>query len=393
MKNTHILMVCIVMILIVESCKKNTAEEPIIIKSFSPTTGQSGNIVRIVGSGFGNSASASKIFFNGVAAVINSLNDTLIATTVPPNVTSGKISFTLDGRSATSTNDFVLLPGSWVRKADAPFLPRGLASEFTIGNKGFVGAGISGTYDSIRNFSDWWEYDPAVDQWTSRAAIPFSAGFTQGASFGINDKGYLGAGISNFIPTKELWQYDTTTNIWVRKTDYASQGFYAVIGLSTGNKGYVGAVTNSYWWEYDPAIDQWTQKSDYPGDLDINAKGLVINTKIYYGLVGGVGWWEYDPAADHWTRKSDYPGSVIQSVYGSYQLIACFTIANKGYVIASTECWAYDPALDLWTRQAFFTDYRSSGVAFSIGRKGYYTTGSDLQGNDKNDLWEFTPSN
>jgi IPT/TIG domain len=403
-KNAHILMVCIVMFITVESCKKDTAVAPILIKSFNPTIGETGDRVRIMGSGFGNSISSSKIFFNGVEAVITFLDDTLISAIVPPNATSGKISVTLDGRNVTSTNDFVLLPGNWLRKKDLPFSPRWYAYGFSIGNKGYVGAGQAlFTNVAGSNLTDWWEYDPFEDQWISRTAIPFSGGLEWGVSFAIGDKGYLGIGMTDSVLTNEFWQYDTTANKWTRKADFPGNWKVGAIGLSIGNKGYVGLGLNYDdsvggnwtpgvdWWEYDPVIDQWTQKSDIPVFGEVFPSGLVINKKIYLGM-GEVtfgyyqSWWEYDPASDQWTQKSDYPVSQILQEYA-----VGFTIGNKGYINGIKECWAYDPALDLWTKQSFFTDFRDDGVSFSMAGKGYYATG---YGDDilENDLWEFTPS-
>ncbi|MEO6963609.1 MAG: hypothetical protein ABIY90_16680 [Puia sp.] len=341
MKNAYTLLFCSIMFLIVESCKKNTAEE---------------------------------------------------ATVLPQPVVVPKI----------------ILPGSWLQKADAPFLPRYLACGFSIGSKGYVGAGQTPDTGSVSYFTDWWEYDPTADHWTSRASIPFSNGFWAGVSFVINDKGYLGIGNTDSVLTKQLWQYDATANSWTRKTDFPGNWKSGAIGLSIGNKGYVGLGANNNdsvnnpqyptggrdWWEYDPAIDQWTQKSDFPGPSKEFLIGLVINNKIYLGLgevYGGnfASWWEYDPAADHWTQKSDWPGLGAED--GGY--LAGFTIANKGYVVGQTKCWAYDPALDSWTQQAFCTDLRSHGVAFSIAGQGYFTTGWNVLNNyqTQNDLWEFTP--
>ena len=169
--------------IILVSCRKNELENKIIITSFQPSKGATGNIVNINGNGFGNSISTFKLFFNGKEAVITTLNDTLITTTVPQGTTTGKISVSSNEKTASSEDDFVILPGIWVRKADLPFTGtpsafnggpgRLTASGFSIGNKGYTGAGHSPNKDGVGPIlKDWWEYDPNPNHWTRRGDIP-----------------------------------------------------------------------------------------------------------------------------------------------------------------------------------------------------------------------------
>ena len=55
-----------------------------------------------------------------------------------------------------------------------------------------------------------WEYDPADGQWTRRTSHPDGRRFA--TAFSIGDKGYLGAGISFLLPSspfmKDLWEFD-----------------------------------------------------------------------------------------------------------------------------------------------------------------------------------------
>jgi len=107
--------------------------------------------------------------------------------------------------------------------------------------------------------------------------------------------------------------------------------------------------------------------------------------------MGGFGyrdWWEYDAATDTWTKKRDFPGKMAWGASG-------IVLANRGYIMgAGTECWEYVPSSDSWAQKAFLGS-RYMGVAFGIGDKGYYVTGTtgvtDAAGILAEDVWEFSP--
>ncbi|HXB28218.1 MAG TPA: IPT/TIG domain-containing protein, partial [Puia sp.] len=123
------------MIFILAACSKNGTPQ-IKIFNFSPTSGTTGNTVTITGSGFGSTNPATA-YFNGVAAKPDSQSDSVIIVKVPTGATTGKISLTINSQNATSTNDFIILPGAWIRMADLPILSgRGIGVGFSIAGKG-----------------------------------------------------------------------------------------------------------------------------------------------------------------------------------------------------------------------------------------------------------------
>jgi hypothetical protein len=77
------------------------------ISSFSPTSGPVGTSVRINGSGFGG---ATAVRFNGVAAASFTVNaqGTRIDTKVPSGATTGRITVTTPGGTATSATNFTV---------------------------------------------------------------------------------------------------------------------------------------------------------------------------------------------------------------------------------------------------------------------------------------------
>ncbi len=78
---------------------------PPTISDFTPTVGPVGTGVTITGTNFG---STSTVFFNGVQATISSATSTTINTSVPAGATTGPITVTTAGGSATSSTNFTV---------------------------------------------------------------------------------------------------------------------------------------------------------------------------------------------------------------------------------------------------------------------------------------------
>lgn len=75
------------------------------ISSFSPANGPVGTSVVITGTGF---TGATAVRFNGVASAFTANSDTQITATVPATATTGKISVTTAGGTATSVASFTV---------------------------------------------------------------------------------------------------------------------------------------------------------------------------------------------------------------------------------------------------------------------------------------------
>lgn len=78
------------------------------ITGFSPTAGGAGTAVTISGTGF---TGATAVKFNGTSATFTVISDTSISTSVPNGATSGPISVTGTGGTATSSASFTVAPG------------------------------------------------------------------------------------------------------------------------------------------------------------------------------------------------------------------------------------------------------------------------------------------
>ncbi|MEO7991468.1 MAG: FG-GAP-like repeat-containing protein [Chryseolinea sp.] len=81
------------------------------ITSFTPTSGAAGTTVTVTGTNFDTTPGNNTLMFNGTAAVVTASTATSITTTVPAGATTGLITVTVAGNTATSTQ-FFCVPSS-----------------------------------------------------------------------------------------------------------------------------------------------------------------------------------------------------------------------------------------------------------------------------------------
>ncbi|HTS06664.1 MAG TPA: IPT/TIG domain-containing protein, partial [Candidatus Eisenbacteria bacterium] len=92
------------------------------IFDFNPQIGPVGISVTIQGQGFSATASSDIVKFNGVTATVTSAATKTLVATVPVGATTGPISVTLKGNTATSSTNFVVavapvITSLWPRSA------------------------------------------------------------------------------------------------------------------------------------------------------------------------------------------------------------------------------------------------------------------------------------
>jgi hypothetical protein len=78
------------------------------ISVISPTSGFTGTEVTITGSNFSGTSSQNGVSFNGVSATVTSASTTQLVVNVPDNATSGAVSVTVGGETATGPSFTVL---------------------------------------------------------------------------------------------------------------------------------------------------------------------------------------------------------------------------------------------------------------------------------------------
>lgn len=211
---------------------------------------------------------------------------------------------------------------TWTKKADFPSTNTIYfrnAAGFSIGSKGYLGPG-QGPGQPNGEINSFWEYDPSTDTWTEKADFAGERRY-MAVGFSIGNKGYIGGGITveydgngddydtSTNAYKDFWEYNPTTDAWTRKADIGGSGRCQITGFSIGSNGYIyggqgwgSMVTNNDFWEYIPATDTWTKKADFAGVARILSTGFAIGTKGYVGTGASYdsSWtflndlWEYD---------------------------------------------------------------------------------------------------
>lgn len=289
---------------------------------------------------------------------------------------SGAASFTTSGSGAAAyvvggytpagfvADAFKFDGSTWAPIKSFPGQPRNEAVGFAIGGKGYVGAGQSLVDGVSKDFNDFYCYDPATNKWEEIAPFPGDARYGA-VAFTLGD--------------------------------------YAYVGLGRAKQG---SNDFSNFYRYNPANDTWTSISSPFKYKKAYAFAFVIGDKAYVGggQDGGTNalpedFYSFD--GKEWKALSDINRNDNDHTYDARKYAAsAFTVGKYGYVvggrnnantIAST-VWRYDPSTDTWTdkHQALATDPREKAVGFTLGDKGYITTG--INGSKYFDsTFEFTP--
>lgn len=149
----------------------------------------------------------------------------------------------------------------------------------------------------------------------------------------------------------------------------------------------------------DDDPDEWIRGADFEGLPRSGAASFTIDGYTYvttgYGTSSNrfVDSWRFNPTQQNWTRVADFPGEARNNAVS-------FVMNGKGYVGLGTnsnvmfkDFYEYDPATNDWTRVADFDgDARYAAVAFTLRDVGYVGTGKDMDGQDFNDFYTYTPN-
>lgn len=269
---------------------------------------------------------------------------------------------------------------AWNQKANLGGLGRHRGTGITIGNKGYFGLGHHNGAGPNILFKDWWEFDPGTNTWSQKADYPFPT--YAAASFSIDMKGYVGAGVS---AGNQFYSFDPIANTWTA-IQPVPNGATDRVGFSVNGKGYY--LFSSQLYEYDPDLNNWTLKNNAPFSPSSWCSSFTIGDKAY--VKTGTSLYEYKSTTDEWVSRAAFPGLATG---GS----SAFAVKGKGYVVCgyigwlselSDEVWEFDPASNTWTQMGEFPGTaRRFSIGFAIGDKGYF--GGGTNGTNMKDFWEF----
>ncbi len=286
----------------------------------------------------------------------------------------------------------------WSQKTSFGGGTRYAAIGFSIGQKGYLGSGITHVGSNYTYYQDFWEYDPLSNAWTQVASLP-GAGRSSASGFAIGSKGYVTIGWSPSALV-DTWEYDPAANSWTQKANFGGSGRYDAATFTVGNYAFVGcghAPPKNDFWKYDPVNDSWTQMANAGGNPRSACKGFAVGN-FGYVIGGGVQFsfysddlWRYNPASNTWSQMTSMPG-------GGRTGPAAFSINGFGFVglgnthqVVYDDFYIYDPVADIWSAIPQYPgNGRIHNVAFSIGNCAYVGTGADStypSGIDQSDFW------
>jgi YD repeat-containing protein len=149
------------------------------ILNFTPQTGSVGQTVAIQGQGFGATPSLNAVQFNGVAATVSAATASTLTVTVPSGATTGPISVTVNGQSATSATNFVVTAGTLVAIIISP----AGSSLYQGATQQFVANGLlsNGTQQNLTSAVNWGSSIPSVATISNTVG---SSGLATGVGFG-----------------------------------------------------------------------------------------------------------------------------------------------------------------------------------------------------------------
>lgn len=291
-------------------------------------------------------------------------------------------------------------PTEWTRSSAFDGDPRSFAASFQIGETGYLATGIISTNERVQ---DAWSFKNNI--WSRIAPFPGDA--RNGAvGFSIDGNGYVGTGFNGTDALADFWKYDPTANKWTEIAPLPGEARYGAVAFTLNGEGYVGTgatktqKTLKDFYKYNPANNTWTEVNTPLQNKRVNAFAFVIGNKAYIG--GGFDNNQYPEdfySFDGTTFKEAAPLKNADATYDlTRQAASTFVIGNYGYVVGGKKgavlntVWKYDPAKNEWLdkHQNLLQNAREGAVSFSIGSKGYLSTGAN--GSFKfDDTWMFTP--
>jgi N-acetylneuraminic acid mutarotase len=288
---------------------------------------------------------------------------------------------------------------AWTQKSDFAGAKRYAGISFDINGRGYFGTGADFSISTSTIYSDFWQYNPQTDTWSSLTSYPGVPVF--GATgFSIQQSGYVGLGWASMTgaPKDDFYIFNPATNGWTATTPFPGGARYTAIGVNSINKGYVGFGFSPWYndmYQFDAATQTWVQTPSCPGPARQSSEGFALDHLVYVG--GGStnqsttqkDFWEYNTNSQTWTQVADYPHPVYSAV--------SFILNGDGFVgcgrTASThfnDFYSYNYSTNIWsTIPSLPSTAREHASGFSIGNKAYVMCGRGPNNVYLKDVWEL----
>lgn len=389
---------------------------PVEIEDFSPKVIFTGETMIIKGRNFNPIVDKNRVYVGGVHVRTLSVSETTLTVSLPKqnevryDSRNAAVRVNVGGNIRTFEEKLVI-NDKWFRLADAP---RELAVEyklctacepgydyrfaysFVVGNKAYIGSNVTGKF---------WAYDIEQNTWRKLADFPgavrmFAAGFVSG------NKIYYGTGsdaLNSSLLLNDWWEYNTTTDSWLRKADFIGGGRSKLNGYSNTSGCFLAYGFNwnqyngyeAYVWKYNPETDVWARE-------DIDVKGLQksarwwmaesVNDEILVGYLNSLydsnySFYIFNTNLKTFSPIANFP---YHNTWGNPNLMVLnntIYIQATDYSESSKNFYRYDRTANTWkfTETNIYTDI-TYGIAFEAGNVGYAGLGT------LNHLYEFDPN-
>jgi N-acetylneuraminic acid mutarotase len=266
--------------------------------------------------------------------------------------------FDAEGRRLNDWWQFDPVKNGWIKKTDFSGPARSSAVAFVIDGKGYVGTGIGATTNRLKDF---WEFDPTGNSGAGswRQVKDFGDPITETGRYGcvaftVGNRGFVAAGFTGSA-SNELWEYLPSTNTWQLRTGLSAKRVNAT-AFTIGNTAYVVGGFNAGLGryiinveQYDPATDTWTQKQaldqrdasgnrveepnsrEFASSFTIGGFGYIVGGSANNSLLADT--WQYNPDTDTWTQYFSLEGNRNQLYSGPPRDAAVgFGINGLGYI-------------------------------------------------------------
>ncbi len=301
------------------------------------------------------------------------------------------------------------LPGTWTTLASAP-TKRTEVTAAVLGGMIYVLGGFA--EPSLSNLSSMTitdrveVYDPATDEWTTRAPLP--VGLHHAAAAVVGNRLYVIGGyrqkfLALWHPTATVYMYDTETDAWTERSPMPTPRGALAVAESGGKLyaigGYDGTRNRAEVEVYNPVGDAWTAAAPLPTPRDHLAAATAGG--IVYALGGRVNQSyarnlptveAYDPAADRWTKVADLPTARSGITAGVIRDMI-YVLGGEAPEGTFRTNEAYAPKTDRWHSAAPMPTGRHGLGSAVVGDRLYVISGGPTPGGSYSNANErFTPA-
>lgn len=306
--------------------------------------------------------------------------------------------------------------GNWIEIAEPAASVRSGSVSFVLNGRSYFGLGYNGTNSNAQGYkSDFWGFNGS--SWNSD--IPAFTGTLreQSVAFVLNNKVYIGLGYNIDLETAlaDFWEYDPATEEWTQIGDFPIPLYNAVAFVVDG-RAFVGTGKNNddewetRFWEFDAASRTWPDVEDsytsIPGNKREGAFAFVINSTAYIG--GGYSNGRYRNQLFTFTPSQDFEMQEItldddDDYYDEFSAAVArtgvitfvwngrvyFATGSSGASLSSV--YEYDPVSGAWEEKTEFEGVaRSNAVGFILNDRMFLGTGNNSS-SYFSDFWEFKP--